>query len=463
MRTRENQRHRTTGPTTESLTPQERRAVSFVNRSAGSDLDPSLRAAIEPHFAHSLSDIRVHTDAGAGQVADALGATAVTVADHVVFGSGAYDPDSPAGQYVIAHELAHVVQNERLDAATALASTSDRSDAAEADAEVAAQRVMQGDVAAPSAAPTALVSTFLPHWLPGVVAASTQKAPQESTPPVAAPPKSDPFAPIDTASKLLLDHPQAYQSVAEGWKQFGGKKLSGMPDGLGDAFGLLEGFTGLGVGMGKIASGDTLDGILQTGSGLADATSGIAGLAGNNPVSNIAGGISDTISFGGGLYKAIASDDIDEATEGAQDALTSGFDAVSNFAGGPTTPVGAVAAAGGLGARVGTHLVNASDSFSEERGYFHDDFGNAQSGSSEAADWGTSVDEWFGEDNWLLDKVGGVAGGLTAIGGGIGNTAYGYGRRGVEAVGDAVDYVSDNVTLDPDEIDWGRTFTPWNW
>ena len=38
------------------------------------------------------------------------------------------------------------------------------------------------------------------------------------------------------------------------------------------------------------------------------------------------------------------------------------------------------------------------------------------------------------------------------------------------AVGDAIvdapeadDYVKDNVTLDPDEIDWDRTLKPWKW
>ncbi|MEO7156889.1 MAG: DUF4157 domain-containing protein [Vicinamibacterales bacterium] len=126
------------------------------------------------------------------------------------------------------------------------------------------------------------------------------------------------------------------------------------------------------------------------------------------------------------------------------------------FAGGLAGPLAALAGSGLLGYGVGTLGVNKSDEISKRRGYFHDDNGNPQSGTSEAADWGESVDEAFGHDNWLLDKMGGVAGGATAMGGGIVNTAYGLGRG-------AYDYTKENLATSIGDVDWGRTLNPMKW
>ena len=61
-------------------------------------------------FAHDFSHVRIHTDGLAQQSARAVGAQAYTVANRVVFGQGAYAPDTGRGRKLIAHELTHVIQ-----------------------------------------------------------------------------------------------------------------------------------------------------------------------------------------------------------------------------------------------------------------------------------------------------------------------------------------------------------------
>src|SRR6185436_11516180 len=59
-----------------------------------------------------LTDIRIHTGAQAAASATALDADAFTAGRDVVFGAGRYQPESPAGQRLLMHELAHVVQQQ---------------------------------------------------------------------------------------------------------------------------------------------------------------------------------------------------------------------------------------------------------------------------------------------------------------------------------------------------------------
>ena len=49
-----------------------------------------------------------------------------------------------------------------------------------------------------------------------------------------------------------------------------------------------------------------------------------------------------------------------------------------------------------------------------------------------------------------------VLGGVAAAGYAVGSAAY----HAPEA---AVDYVKNNMTLDPSEVDWDRTLKPWKW
>ena len=84
--------------------------VQDALRSPGQALDPATRAVMEPHFGHDFSQVRVHTDSEAADSARAVNARAYTVGRNVVFGAGQYSRGSREGQKLIAHELAHVVQ-----------------------------------------------------------------------------------------------------------------------------------------------------------------------------------------------------------------------------------------------------------------------------------------------------------------------------------------------------------------
>jgi hypothetical protein len=72
---------------------------------------------MEPRFGHDFSKVRVHTDAKAAESAQAVNARAFTVGRHVVFASGKYAPYTPDGKRLLAHELAHTLQQWNAPAA----------------------------------------------------------------------------------------------------------------------------------------------------------------------------------------------------------------------------------------------------------------------------------------------------------------------------------------------------------
>jgi len=84
-----------------------------VIQSGGQPLDRETRAYMEPRFGKDFSHIRVHRDAAAEHSARAVDANAFSVGPHLVFDSGRFDPSTTAGRRLLAHELAHTVQQER--------------------------------------------------------------------------------------------------------------------------------------------------------------------------------------------------------------------------------------------------------------------------------------------------------------------------------------------------------------
>lgn len=88
------------------------RAVHNVVASPGRPLDSGARGFMEPRFGRGFGDVRIHDDAGAASSAALVGARAYAVGRHVVFGAGQYAPAREPGQRLLAHELAHVVQQD---------------------------------------------------------------------------------------------------------------------------------------------------------------------------------------------------------------------------------------------------------------------------------------------------------------------------------------------------------------
>jgi hypothetical protein len=78
----------------------------------GLPLDGSVRQTMEDRFGHNFGDVRIHADDQAAASANDLNAAAYSTGKHIVFGAGRYAPETPQGQRLIAHELAHVVQRD---------------------------------------------------------------------------------------------------------------------------------------------------------------------------------------------------------------------------------------------------------------------------------------------------------------------------------------------------------------
>jgi hypothetical protein len=73
-------------------------------------LDAETRAFFEPRFGRQFGDVRVHTDAKSAESARAVNARAYTVGRQVVFGAEQYRPHTDVGRALLAHELAHTMQ-----------------------------------------------------------------------------------------------------------------------------------------------------------------------------------------------------------------------------------------------------------------------------------------------------------------------------------------------------------------
>lgn len=79
-------------------------------RQQGLPLDPTTRGLFESRFGHDFGRVRIHADSVAASAARSIRANAFTLGPDIVFGAGRYQPKSEAGQQLLAHELAHVVQ-----------------------------------------------------------------------------------------------------------------------------------------------------------------------------------------------------------------------------------------------------------------------------------------------------------------------------------------------------------------
>jgi hypothetical protein len=122
-----------------------------VGSGGGSPVEPGARSFLEDRMSADFSDVRVHTGGKADESARAINAQAYTVGTDVVFRSGAYQPETPGGRHVLAHELAHVIQQKSGPVAGTPApggiSISHPSDSFEQAAERSASQAMTGGTA----------------------------------------------------------------------------------------------------------------------------------------------------------------------------------------------------------------------------------------------------------------------------------------------------------------------------
>jgi len=87
-------------------------SVASTLKKSGEPLSTATRTFFESRFGHDFSRVRIHHDKEAADSARAVASQAYTVNQHVVFARGRYAPESHTGRTLLAHELAHVVQQD---------------------------------------------------------------------------------------------------------------------------------------------------------------------------------------------------------------------------------------------------------------------------------------------------------------------------------------------------------------
>jgi hypothetical protein len=140
----------------------------------GDHLSHETRVIMGNEFGVDFSDVRIHADEEAAGSAAALDASAYTIGREIYFAPGKYAPGKPEGARLLAHELAHVVQQSG-------GSQSQKEPGISADAESeavrASDRVAAGGTVdfALSAAPSRGPACSPADWRKDVVEAKTAK------------------------------------------------------------------------------------------------------------------------------------------------------------------------------------------------------------------------------------------------------------------------------------------------
>ncbi|MGP0066333.1 MAG: DUF4157 domain-containing protein [Isosphaeraceae bacterium] len=84
--------------------------VERVLDSPGAPIPEEVRSPFEARFGYDFSKVRIHTGGQAAASARAVDALAYTVGRDIVFGPGQFQPASAEGRRLLAHELAHTIQ-----------------------------------------------------------------------------------------------------------------------------------------------------------------------------------------------------------------------------------------------------------------------------------------------------------------------------------------------------------------
>lgn len=108
----------------------------------GQPLDSSVREFMESRFQHDFSQVRIHSDAHSARSAAHLNATAYTVGSDIFFGQTRYSPHTQSGRKLLAHELAHVLQQSQMPMRSAQWRVSEPQDTLEQEADSIAEAVI---------------------------------------------------------------------------------------------------------------------------------------------------------------------------------------------------------------------------------------------------------------------------------------------------------------------------------
>jgi hypothetical protein len=120
------------------VTPDVQSAINS-SRGGGAALDSGVANKLSPSLG-DLSDVRVHTDPAAHDLNHAVSARAFATGSDVYFAQGEYKPNTTDGDKLIAHELAHVVQQRGAPASGPL-TVSQPGDSMEREADSVADQI----------------------------------------------------------------------------------------------------------------------------------------------------------------------------------------------------------------------------------------------------------------------------------------------------------------------------------
>jgi hypothetical protein len=84
--------------------------VSGVIGSGGNKMDGGTKSFMESRFGYDFGNVKIHTDTVAAKSAQSINALAYTSGNSIVFNEGQYNPSTPNGQKLLAHELTHTIQ-----------------------------------------------------------------------------------------------------------------------------------------------------------------------------------------------------------------------------------------------------------------------------------------------------------------------------------------------------------------
>lgn len=123
--------------------PAARKPSPAALQERGEGLPAAERSFFDERFGFDFGQVRIHHGSRAAEAAGSVHARAFTVGQDIVFGAGQYAPSSSGSRRLLAHELAHVVQQSR--SAPALPrGASQPGESAEVEADRSADAVMAG-------------------------------------------------------------------------------------------------------------------------------------------------------------------------------------------------------------------------------------------------------------------------------------------------------------------------------
>jgi hypothetical protein len=138
-------------PGAPGLNADAEQAVQQASSSSGEELPQGLRSRFESSLGTEFGHVRLHNGAESAEAAAAVGAMAYTVGQDIHFGADTYHPETADGQSLIAHEVAHTVQQRGVsDAPQAKLEVSSPGDPYEVEAERFAQNFVSGRASAVS-------------------------------------------------------------------------------------------------------------------------------------------------------------------------------------------------------------------------------------------------------------------------------------------------------------------------